>query len=401
MHQSVTDRLSARAEAFVRTSGMRVNTPGRRTRTTVVLGRVLGILMLVCFSTGLYSHVLQNPPEWFPLSPQPAQLYRFTQGTHVLAGLALVPVLLGKLWSVFPRLFVWPPVTGVLSFLERLAVAVLVSTALLEVALGVMNIAQWYIFPFSFRRVHFALAWILIGSIALHVAIKLPAIVSFWRRPSVDSHTTTDAPASGDTSSHAEAVSRRGALIAVGTAAGLIVATTAGQTFAPLRSIAFLAPRRPYTGPQSLPVNRTAAEAGVLDSARSPSWRLTITGATKSIELSREDLLSMNQTTVELPIACVEGWSQQATWRGVRLKDLLELVDERNVDVRLESLQVRGAFATTTMQAAYVADPTTLAALFLGDEPLDIDHGYPLRVIAPGRPGVLQTKWLSRIEVIR
>ncbi|MBC7403690.1 MAG: molybdopterin-dependent oxidoreductase, partial [Microbacteriaceae bacterium] len=30
----------------------------------------------------------------------------------------------------------------------------------------------------------------------------------------------------------------------------------------------------------------------------------------------------------------------------------------------------------------------------------DIDHGFPARMIAPGRPGVLQTKWLSKLEVI-
>ena len=44
--------------------------------------------------------------------------------------------------------------------------------------------------------------------------------------------------------------------------------------------------------------------------------------------------------------------------------------------------------------------PATLVALELNGEPLDIDHGYPARMIAPGRPGVLQTKWLSTIEVI-
>ena len=42
----------------------------------------------------------------------------------------------------------------------------------------------------------------------------------------------------------------------------------------------------------------------------------------------------------------------------------------------------------------------------VGDEniligkPLDLDHGVPARMIAPGRPGVLQTKWLSKLEVI-
>ncbi len=28
-----------------------------------------------------------------------------------------------------------------------------------------------------------------------------------------------------------------------------------------------------------------------------------------------------------------------------------------------------------------------------------IDHGYPVRLIAPNRPGVLQTKWVSRLDV--
>ena len=34
----------------------------------------------------------------------------------------------------------------------------------------------------------------------------------------------------------------------------------------------------------------------------------------------------MPQTTAELPISCVEGWSQSAVWTGVPLRDLLALV---------------------------------------------------------------------------
>ena len=52
------------------------------------------------------------------------------------------------------------------------------------------------------------------------------------------------------------------------------------------------------------------------------------------------------------------------------------------------------------MQPEFARDPLTLVALELNGEELDIDHGYPARIIAPGRPGVLQTKWLSKIEVI-
>ena len=54
----------------------------------------------------------------------------------------------------------------------------------------------------------------------------------------------------------------------------------------------------------------------------------------------------------------------------------------------------------TEMGPEYASDPRTLVALELNGEPLSIDHGYPARMIAPGRPGVLQTKWLSSIEVL-
>ena len=38
-------------------------------------------------------------------------------------------------------------------------------------------------------------------------------------------------------------------------------------------------------------------------------------------------------------------------------------------------------------------------ALELNGEVLHVDHGYPARLISPARPGVLQTKWLSSLEV--
>ncbi len=55
-------------------------------------------------------------------------------------------------------------------------------------------------------------------------------------------------------------LSRRGFLATVGAAAGVLLVTVAGETVAPLRKLALLAPRNPVIGPQSLPVNRTAAE---------------------------------------------------------------------------------------------------------------------------------------------
>jgi DMSO/TMAO reductase YedYZ molybdopterin-dependent catalytic subunit len=47
----------------------------------------------------------------------------------------------------------------------------------------------------------------------------------------------------------------------------------------------------------------------------------------------------------------------------------------------------------------HARDPLTLLALRLNGEELSPDHGYPARLIAPNRPGVLQTKWVGRLEV--
>ena len=52
------------------------------------------------------------------------------------------------------------------------------------------------------------------------------------------------------------------------------------------------------------------------------------------------------------------------------------------------------------LQGNFADDDRTLLALALNGEPLALDHGYPARIIAPNRPGVLQTKWVTRLEVL-
>lgn len=68
------------------------------------LGVWLGIAFSVCFLTGLLSHGIQHPPSWFLWPSRPVNLYRVTQGLHVATGLATIPLLLAKLWTL---LAVW------------------------------------------------------------------------------------------------------------------------------------------------------------------------------------------------------------------------------------------------------------------------------------------------------
>jgi DMSO/TMAO reductase YedYZ molybdopterin-dependent catalytic subunit len=97
----------------------------------------------------------------------------------------------------------------------------------------------------------------------------------------------------------------------------------------------------------------------------------------------------------------VEGWSSTGTWTGVRLRDLAALagVDPDHAVAEVQSLEAGGRYRVSTVATPHLRDPWTLIALRLGGEPLALDHGYPARLIAPNRPGVMQTKWVGRITV--
>ncbi|MFJ8015744.1 molybdopterin-dependent oxidoreductase [Streptomyces sp. NPDC096339] len=360
-------------------------------RTATSVGRRLGVAFAVCFVTGLISHYLQHPPDWLAddLPSRPVWGYRLTQGLHVAAGLAAIVLLLAKLWAVYPRLFVWPPVRSVRHALERLSVAVLVATAVFQLFTGLLNIVEWYPWPFSFVPVHFAVAWVVAGSVLLHIAVKAPEIKAHWGRRSAG---TLELPAE-------DARDRRSLLLGVGAAVGAVTLTTVGQSFTPLARLDLLAPRHPGHGPQGLPVNRTAAAAGVTAAALS-DWRLEVLGP-RPFVLTLDQLRSLPQAGARLPIACVEGWSAQARWGGVRVRDLVERAGgQPGAGVRVTSLEVRGAYRVMEMGQEYAEDPLTLLALTLNGEVLSPDHGYPARIIAPNRPGVLQTKWVTRLEVL-
>jgi hypothetical protein len=351
----------------------------RSTRLTGHLGIALAVTFGICFLTGLLSHLIQHPPGWFWWPSRPAGLYRVTQGLHVATGLATVPLLGVKLWSVYPTLFEWPPARTVARAAERIGVAVLVAAGLFQVVSGVLNVARWYApMPFFFTTGHYWVAWLAIGALLVHVGVKLPLL----RKP------PPEPVRSGG-------LTRRGLLAGTAAAAGVVTLATVGQTLAPLSRLSVLAPRDPRDGPQGLAVNRTADAAGVTALVRDPGYRLVVGPRT----LSLGDLERMTQHTVDLPIACVEGWSATASWTGVRVRDLVAMLGIGEAEVTVESLQPRGRYRVSTLPPEFVADPRTLLALRLNGDVLHPDHGYPVRLIAPNRPGVLQTKWVGRLTV--
>lgn len=92
-------------------------------------------------------------------------------------------------------------------------------------------------------------------------------------------------------------------------------------------------------------------------------------------------------------------------WAGARLADVLQKAGLRDA---AKVLLCRGADVPLgkmpafqrTLPVAKALHPDTLLAYEMNGQPLPVEHGFPLRVIAPGWAGDSWVKWLQHIEVL-
>lgn len=399
----------------------RFTSPLRGPWLTSVFGLALLVALPVVVLTGLLSYIAYGPQlgqaipadvGWlrlplFDWPTRPSWLYRLTQGLHVSLGLVIIPVVLAKLWSVIPKLFVFPPARSLAQLAERLSSLMLVGGVLFEIVTGVLNIQYDYIFGFSFYDAHYFGAWVFITGFLMHIALKIPRMIVglrslSWREVLRTNVTDTRAQSPDDTGlvaaePAAPTVSRRGALALVGSGVLLLAVLTVGQTLGgPARSVVLLVPRGRG---RDFPVNKTASVAGITPAAVGPDWRLTLRGGPSEVVLDRAALARLPQRTARLPIACVEGWSTVQTWSGVPLAELARLAGVPVPDsAHVRSLQRGGAFGEAYLQANQVGDRDALLALRVNGADLPLDHGYPARIIVPALPGVHNTKWVTAID---
>lgn len=379
----------------------------RSTALTARLGRALGIAFGICFLTGLLSYTQYLTTSWLPKPAVPAWGYRLTQGIHVTTGLASIPLVLVKLWSVYPTTFRWPPFRSIKRVLEIASAVILIAAVSVQLVTGFLNLLDWYPFGWDFVVVHYALAYVVIGSLLIHIAIKLPDIRYGLGTKLADGDVLSEVPWHENPDSHSNAgplpppvtpgISRRGVLLAAGTGIGLVAITTVGQSLRPLEPLGLLMIRQPSKGLQGVPVSETAVEAGVVEAAQDPAWRLEVVGP-RPYTLGLADLDALTTAAAHLPVAANKGWSVAADWRGIPLLELVERAGGGPGSVvRVRSLD-RTGIKSSQIRAPQLAQ--ALLATHLNGERLALDHGYPLRLIAPNRAELFCTKWLTRIEVL-
>lgn len=147
---------------------------------------------------------------------------------------------------------------------------------------------------------------------------------------------------------------------------------------------------------------------GVAQFARRPlrnrDIRLQITGAPGSVMvLTSVELATLPRVSIAADFHCAAGWSyRNVTWSGVRFRDLWARFIEPNTQgcgqTSLVVLRCQDGYRTSLPLADLLA-PEVLIADQLDGRGLTIEHGAPVRLIAPAHYGYKNAKHLAGIEL--
>jgi len=137
------------------------------------------------------------------------------------------------------------------------------------------------------------------------------------------------------------------------------------------------------------------------------AWTLRVTGAVATpLELAAADLPTSGGTSdgsagtgwpsdERAVLDCTSGWYADRRWRGVRVGDLLDRATPAESARWVRFTSVTGYRWSLPLAEAREA----LLATHVGGEPIAHGHGFPLRLVAPGRRGFQWVKWVESVEV--
>ncbi len=127
-------------------------------------------------------------------------------------------------------------------------------------------------------------------------------------------------------------------------------------------------------------------------------WQLRVFGLVENqLELDWGQFAGLPWSTVEAPFHCVTQWSKlENSWEGLLFTHLADMVRPKP-EARFVIAHCYGGY-TTNLPLETLMDGQSLLAHKHDGEPLDRDHGGPLRLVAPARYGWKSAKWLNGVE---
>jgi DMSO/TMAO reductase YedYZ molybdopterin-dependent catalytic subunit len=128
-------------------------------------------------------------------------------------------------------------------------------------------------------------------------------------------------------------------------------------------------------------------------------FRLTIDGeVNKPVQLSMADIQKLPLTSMVIRHVCVEGWAAIVQWSGVRLRDLVAMVQPKSSVRYIYFKSADGYYESWDIASAL--HPQTLMAYQKNGQPLPVENGAPLRLASPIKLGYKQSKWVTQIKLV-
>jgi DMSO/TMAO reductase YedYZ molybdopterin-dependent catalytic subunit len=136
------------------------------------------------------------------------------------------------------------------------------------------------------------------------------------------------------------------------------------------------------------------------------TWQLTLGDAQnpdpEAIQkFTLADLKALPEVTLTTELKCVEGWSAIVTWTGCRFVDFARkyppLPGTKYVSLRSEPEGFEDAWYYVGLDVESALHPQTLLAWGMNGEPLNAEHGAPLRLAIPTKYGIKNIKLITNI----
>jgi hypothetical protein len=129
------------------------------------------------------------------------------------------------------------------------------------------------------------------------------------------------------------------------------------------------------------------------------TWRLAVTGMVDNqLYLTYDNITSLPHKSKVATLKCVEGPSGTADWRGVKLKSILDQAGVQENAKEVVFFGADGYSSSLTIEDALQDD--VLLAYEMNGKTLPSEHGFPLKLVVPGKAGYKWVKWIERVEVI-
>ena len=134
-------------------------------------------------------------------------------------------------------------------------------------------------------------------------------------------------------------------------------------------------------------------------------WRLEVTGlVNNSGSLTFAEVQQLPSTSRPITLECIANGLEDhlistSIWQGVTLRTLLEHYGgAQSTATHVAFYSVDGYNMSLPLQEVLEAD--ALLAWRMNGSDIPYRHGYPMRVLIPGRYGEENPKWLTRVELI-